>query len=171
MATLGLTATDQNAPCGRTAHLRCAACWRNRWMSCSDAPAKKNSSSKSRCWIASASFRGRPVFWISSRGERERSETTVMPVCSDKSSSASAGGGLRFGHGDRDKPAQANRTRGLQVKIVLRDINAAAALREERLAMPELAECGVQLKPIATGHPDAWDTTFAERFQKLRESC
>ena len=42
-------------------------------MSASVAPAKKNSSSKSRWRINSASLAGRPVFWLSSRGDSLRS--------------------------------------------------------------------------------------------------
>src|SRR5271169_3849504 len=157
MATLGLTAMDHNDPCGRTENLRWAACCRNRSISLSEAPAKKKSSSKSRWRIESASFRGRLVFWISSRGERERSGTTVMPVCSETKSSASAAAGWDLAP-------------GIQMNLVFGQVHARATFGDERLAMAQFGERGVELMPVTRRNPYARHAGFRESLQKFRET-
>src|SRR5436305_7973534 len=62
--------------------------------------------------------------------------------------------GLRLRDGNTSEAAQANRVSGFQVEIVLREINAAAALPNERPIMAEAAARLIKLRARQTGQPD-----------------
>ena len=79
-------------------------------------------------------------------------------------------GGLRRGQRDTSEAAKSNGAGGFEVEVVLREKNAGAGFGDEGCQVGKAAECGIELKAVASGDPNTGNAFAGEMVEKVWET-